>query len=142
MPAPPRLQNAQEVPQFPRCKQYQLSAVVLDADDVYHGTAIEYLFSDGRLRIQPLCYDVSTNQMVPPPVFTEPSANASNWIFYFNNNPLIASHGHAIVERALAKATEILERLAVGELPEIQSTTRPWQPHEIDLRPCNGARRY
>lgn len=97
----------------------------LDADDVYHGTAIEHLFSDGRLRIQPLCYDVSMNQMVPPSVFTEPGANASNWIFYFNNNPLIASHGHAIVEWALAKATEILERLAVGELPEIQSTTGP-----------------
>ena len=97
----------------------------LDADDVYHGPAIEHLFSDGRLRIQPLCYDVSTNQMVPPSVFTEPGANASSWIFYFNNNPLIAIHGHPIVDRALSKATEALERLAAGELPEIQSTTGP-----------------
>jgi len=97
----------------------------LDADDVYHGPAIEHLFSDGRLRIQPLCYDVSTNQMVPPSVFTEPGANASSWIFYFNNNPLIAIQGHPIVDRALAKATEALERPAAGQLPEIQSTTGP-----------------
>ena len=97
----------------------------LDADDVYNGVAIEHLFSDGRLRVQPLCYDISTNQMVPPSVFAQPGANASSWIFYFNNNPLIAVHGHPIVERALARATEALERPAAGELPEIQSTTGP-----------------
>jgi mannosyltransferase OCH1-like enzyme len=97
----------------------------LDADDVYHGSAIEHLFNDGRLRIQPLCYDISTDQMVPPSVFTELGANASTWIFYFNNNPLIAVNGHPIVKRALAKATEVLERPTAGELPEIQSTTGP-----------------
>lgn len=97
----------------------------LDADDVYHGSAIDHLFNDGRLRIQPLCYDISTNQMVAPSVFTELGANASTWIFYFNNNPLIAVNGHPIVKRALAKATEALERPTAGELPEIQSTTGP-----------------
>lgn len=97
----------------------------LDADDVYHGSPIEHLFSDGRLRIHPLCYDISTNQMIPPSVFTEPGANASTWIFYFNNNPLLAVRGHPIVERALARATEAVERPASGELPEIQSTTGP-----------------
>lgn len=97
----------------------------LDADDVYHGSAIDHLFNDGRLRIQPLCYDISTNQMVPPSVFTELGANASTWIFYFNNNPLIAVNGHPIVKRALAKATEALERPTADELPEIQSTTGP-----------------
>lgn len=97
----------------------------LDADDAYHGSAIEHLFGDGRLRIQPLCYDISTNQMIPPSVFTEPGANASMWIFYFNNNPLLAVRGHPILKRALARATEALERPASGELPEIQSTTGP-----------------
>ena len=97
----------------------------LDADDVYHGTGIEHLFSDGRLRIQPLCYDISMNQMVPLSVFTAPGANASSWIFYFNNSPLIAIRGHPIVERALERATEALEQPAAGELPEIQSTTGP-----------------
>ena len=97
----------------------------LDADDVYHGSAIDHLFRDGRLGIQPLCYDTSMNQMIPPSVFTQPGANASSWIFYFNNNPLLAARRHPVVERALANATEALERLASGELPDIQSTTGP-----------------
>jgi hypothetical protein len=63
--------------------------------------------------------------MIPPPVFTELGANASSWIFYFNNNPLLAARGHPIVKRALARATEALERPASGDLPEIQSTTGP-----------------
>lgn len=97
----------------------------VDADDVYHGHAIQHLFIDGRLKIQPLCYDISTNAMVPPPAFTKPGANDSNWIFYFNNNPLIAVRAHPIIERALARATLALERDFADELPDIQSTTGP-----------------
>ena len=97
----------------------------LDADDVYLGSAIDHLFHDGRLRVQPLCYDISTNLMIQPSIFTKPGANASSWIFYFNNNPLLAVRGHPIVKRALTRATEALERPASGELPEIQSTTGP-----------------
>ncbi|MFV2044835.1 MAG: glycosyltransferase family 32 protein [Anaerolineales bacterium] len=97
----------------------------VDADDVYLGPAIQHFLSDGRLKIQPLCYDTSTNEMVPPSVFTEPGANVLSWIFYFNNNPLIAACGHPIVEWALAKATLNLERDMGDELPEIQSTTGP-----------------
>ena len=63
--------------------------------------------------------------MIPALVFTEPGADASSWIFYFNNNPLLAARGHPIVERALASATEALERPTLGELPEIQSITGP-----------------
>ena len=97
----------------------------LDADDVHNGPAIEHLFDDGRLKIQPLCYDIETDRMVPPEVFTEPGAARPTWIFYFNNNPLLAAPGHPIVERALANATAALERATDGELPEIQSTTGP-----------------
>lgn len=97
----------------------------IDADDVYLGSAIDYLCRDGRLKIQPLCYDISTGRMIPPSVFTEPGANDSSWIFYFNNNPLLVVCGHPIIERALASATEALERPTPGELPEIQATTGP-----------------
>ena len=97
----------------------------IDVDDVYQGSEITHMFEDGRLGIQPLCYDISTDQMIPPAVFTEPGANASSWIFYFNNNPLLSAPGHPVIERALANATEALERPAWGELPEIQSTTGP-----------------
>lgn len=97
----------------------------LDADDVHNGQPIEHLFDDGRLKVQPLCYDTATDRMVPPDVFTQPGADASTWIFYFNNNPLLAGPGHPIVERALANATNALERATGPELPEIQSTTGP-----------------
>ena len=97
----------------------------VDADDVYRGSSIQHLFSDGRLKMQPLCYDVSTGEMIPPSIFIESGANVLSWIFYFNNNPLIAGPGHPIVERALARATLTLEQDTVDQLPEIQSTTGP-----------------
>ena len=97
----------------------------IDADDVYDGSQIQHLFSDGRLKIQPLCYDTETNMMVPPSLFTKPGANAASWIFYFNNNPLIAGSGHPLIERTLAQATLSLEKDVTKGLPEIQSTTGP-----------------
>jgi hypothetical protein len=97
----------------------------IDADDVYDGSQIQHLFSDGRLKIQPLCYDMATNMMVPPSLFTKPGANAASWIFYFNNNPLIAGSGHPLIDRALAQATLSLEKDVTNGLPEIQSTTGP-----------------
>lgn len=96
----------------------------VDADDLYNGHPIEPFFIDGRLKIQPLCYDMSSNGMVSPSAFTKPGANDPNWIFYFNNNPLIAPCAHPIIERALARATSVLER-DTAELPDIQSTTGP-----------------
>jgi len=97
----------------------------IDADDMYDGSPIQHLFSDGRLKIQPLCYDMATNMMVPPSLFTKPGANAASWIFYFNNNPLIAGSGHPLIDRALAQATLSLEKDVTNGLPEIQSTTGP-----------------
>jgi hypothetical protein len=97
----------------------------IDADDAHNGPSVESLFDDGRLKIQPLCYDIATDRMVPPEIFTKPGANAPTWIFYFNNNPLLAAPGHPIIERALANATTAIERTTDGELPEIQTTTGP-----------------
>lgn len=97
----------------------------VDADDIYHNVPIDQLFEDGRLKLQPFCYDIPTHQMVPPSIFTEPGANQPGWIFYFNTTPLIASRHHPIVERALLNATLSLEAdFAIG-LPEVQATTGP-----------------
>ena len=97
----------------------------IDADDVYHGTTIDHLFTDGRLKLQPFCYDIATALMVPPSVFVNPGANELSWIFYFNTTPLIAVRHHPIIERALLNATIALEQESEGELPEVQATTGP-----------------
>ena len=97
----------------------------VDADDVCVGNDVGWLFDDGRLKIQPLCYDVASGTMVAPSVFLRSDAYDPNWIFYFNNNPLIADRGHPIIERALQQATDLLERANDNVLPEIQTTTGP-----------------
>lgn len=97
----------------------------VDADDVYHGTDLKHLFRDGRLKLQPFCYDIATAQMVPPPVFANPGVNQLSWIFYFNTTPLIAYRNHPIIERALLNATTSLEQGSNGELPEVQAATGP-----------------
>jgi hypothetical protein len=97
----------------------------IDADDVYNGITIDQLFTDGRLKLQPFCYDVAASQMVPPSIFAEPGANQPGWIFYFNTTPLIASRNHPIVERALLNATISLEADIASGLPEVQASTGP-----------------
>jgi hypothetical protein len=97
----------------------------VDADDVYYGTTIDHLFSDGRLKLQPFCYDIATAQMVPPSDFVNPGANQLSWIFYFNTTPLIAVRNHPIIGRALLNATTSLEQELKGKLPEVQATTGP-----------------
>lgn len=92
---------------------------------MYTGKEINYLFDDGRLKLQPLCYDMATHMMVSPKKFTELGANSSTWIFYFNNNPIIASSSHPFIELALAQATLTLEKYIKRDLPEIQSTAGP-----------------
>lgn len=97
----------------------------VDADDVCVCSDIGWLLEDGRLKLQPLCYDITSDVMVKPSVFLRANAYDTNWVFYFNNNPLIASKGHPIIERALSQATDFLELADEGALPEIQSTAGP-----------------
>jgi hypothetical protein len=104
---------------------YVKGGFYIDADDVYHGNTIDHLFIDGRLKLQPFCYDIATAQMVSPSVFTNPGADNPSWIFYFNTTPMIAGPKHPIIERALLNATATLEQRTNGELPEVQATTGP-----------------
>lgn len=96
----------------------------VDVDDVYLGGSLDALFSGDCLYLQPLCYDTATASMVAPAVFTAKGAFSPDWIFYFNNNPLIAPARHPVVDQALSRSTLLLER-CTSELPEIQETTGP-----------------
>jgi len=97
----------------------------IDADDICVTSNIDWLFADGRLKLQPLCYDISSASMVNSTEFLHPDAGKPDWIFYFNNNPLIAASSHPIIERSLSLATRLLESAATDTLPEIQATTGP-----------------
>jgi hypothetical protein len=97
----------------------------VDADDICIGTDIGWLFDDGRLKVQPLCYDIASGTMVKPSMFLQAGAYNPCWIFYVNNNPMIATAGHPIVERALQQATDLLELANENVLPEIQATAGP-----------------
>lgn len=97
----------------------------VDADDECIGTKIDWLFDDSRLKVQPLCYDIASATMVNPLIFLQNNAYNPNWIFYFNNNPLVANQGHPIIEYALQQATVLLETAGDKVLPEIQTTTGP-----------------
>ncbi len=98
--------------------------IYIDADDVCTASDISWLIQDARLKLQPLCYDTSTNSMVEPAMFLHSDIDRLNWIFYFNNNPLIAGANHPVITRALEQATSLLES-SDNELPEIQSATGP-----------------
>ena len=61
--------------------------------------------------------------MVDPVIFFNPDRHSQDWIYYVNNNPIIAPSGHPIIRIALNRATELL--LNCEGIPEIQSTTGP-----------------
>jgi mannosyltransferase OCH1-like enzyme len=110
---------------FRLCYIFLNGGLYVDADDVCITDDLNHLTEDGRLKLQPLCYDVGTATMVPPQSFLAPRAFDPQWIFYFNNNPLIAGPGHPVIELALEQATLSLGEGEVEEFPEIQSATGP-----------------
>lgn len=112
-----------------RCDYFRLCFLLahggfyVDADEYYLGTSYEELFLDNMLKAQPLCYDLATNSMVQPEVFLYEPAFSPDWIFYINNNPLVAPPFHPVIRLALARSTRIL--LNESGHPDIQSTTGP-----------------
>jgi len=95
----------------------------VDADDVLVRFDVEDMVADGRLKLQPLCYDVDSQAMAPTGDLWRPDLPAGHRIFYANNNPLAAAPDHPILARALARCTMLL--LGDDPRPEIQSTTGP-----------------
>jgi hypothetical protein len=110
---------------FRLCFIYCYGGFYVDIDDVYSGSDISGLFSDKRVKLQPLCFDIDSNAMVPPNKFNISSEFTDNRIFYFNNNPIIAPPHNPIIEYALTRSTSLLLEGDENLFPEIQSTTGP-----------------
>lgn len=94
----------------------------VDADDVLLGDGWRSIFLSGTLKLQPLCYDMIANGMVPASEFWSEDAPDDNRVFYVNNNPIAAPVGHPILRRALIRSTEKLLR---DKVPNIQGVTGP-----------------
>jgi hypothetical protein len=113
-----------------RCDYFRLCYIItyggfyVDADEIYQGTECNHFFEDNRLKIQPLCYNRAAGTMIKPDVFIRRRAYSSDWIFYVNNNPLIAPVNHPVIGLALDRATRILLS-SIEERRDIQSTTGP-----------------
>jgi len=109
---------------FRLCYMFDRGGFYVDADELYRGADCHTLLRDNSLKIQPLCYDQRTDTMVKTAVFLQTRAYSPDWIFYINNNPLVAPAGHPVLRLALARSTRLLLRYERNRL-DIQSTTGP-----------------
>jgi len=110
---------------FRLCFIFCIGGIYVDVDDVYCGIDVDNLFTDQRMKLQPLCFDIDTNEMVDSGKFIIDGEFSENWIFYFNNNPIIAPSNSPIIKYALARSTRLILECDEYDFPEIQSTTGP-----------------
>lgn len=128
---------------FRLCYLLKNGGFYVDTDEVYKNIGIEELFSDSKLKINPLCYDISTDSMVQTSDFILKNEYHSNRIYYINNNPIISTPNHPLIRIALERSTQIL--LASDEnITDVQSTTGPGNlsaslvRHAIELKSINN----
>jgi hypothetical protein len=109
---------------FRLCFIARHGGLYVDADEVFQGADCESLFADPRLKLQPLCYDAASDEMVAAEVFTQPSSDPGTWTMYVANDPLIAPPDHPVVRSALVRATRWLLGSMHREM-EIQAVAGP-----------------
>lgn len=110
---------------FRLCFMLANGGAYIDADEVYKGIDLDLFFYDDKLKLQPLCYNSSTNSMIKIADFTANLYDLQKLIFYVNNNPLIAPPNHPVIYKALERATQMLLAQQGGDKQDIQSTTGP-----------------
>ena len=109
---------------FRLCFIYNVGGFYIDIDEVYQGENLALLLNDNNLKIQPLCYEISSDSMIDPSIFLNSDSPSEDWIFYVNNNPIISPPKHPLIKTALDRATKLLLKTDSKNL-EIQSTTGP-----------------
>ncbi len=109
---------------FRLCYIYAKGGFYVDADEVFQETDCNSFYQDNKLKLQPLCYDTGSQSMIRPDVFTIKDEPYQDWIFYVNNNPIIAPAYHPAIRLALIRATRILLHSKANRF-DIQSITGP-----------------
>lgn len=105
------------------CFIFAEGGLYVDADDVLISENWPRLFDGDRLKLQPLCYDITAGGMMNAAEIWNPNVASEGHNFYVNNDPLVAPARHPLLMRALARATDKL--LGDNPFPEIQRTTGP-----------------
>lgn len=109
---------------FRLCYLYERGGFYVDADDNYKGIDLTSLFRDDNLKVQPLCYDIESDNMIDPSILFESTEFNQNYIYYVNNDPIIVRPKHPLIELALNRATNnLLEKKK--NLKDIQSIAGP-----------------
>ncbi|WP_413432287.1 glycosyltransferase [Crateriforma spongiae] len=112
-----------------RCDYFRLCFLLknggayIDADEQFVGDEdLTAFFETGAVKLQPLCFDMSTGAMVPASRFIHEPFDRHR-IYYFNNNPILARKDDAVIAIALQRATNKL--LSSARPQDIQATTGP-----------------
>lgn len=105
------------------CVLFIEGGIYVDCDDVLLNDDWRSLFEDDRLKLQPLCYDISAGGMMPNVNIWRENLPSGSRNFYVNNDPIVSPAGHPVLQHALNRATDLLLEGA-GKL-EIQITTGP-----------------
>lgn len=108
---------------FRLCYIVAEGGLYVDADDVLAGDGWRGLFLDAFLKVHPLGFDVTSKCMLSDADLQRNDLPERDTIFYVNNNPIAAPPEHAVMRRALARATAKLLREHYAT--DIQSTTGP-----------------
>ncbi|MEQ8560959.1 MAG: glycosyltransferase [Cytophagales bacterium] len=109
---------------FRLCYIYKSGGIYVDADEIYNGNDLETLLLDKSLKLQPLCYSAKSKSMIPFDSFVTNANYSDDWIFYINNNPIIAPPKHSLIYTALKQATYNIAN-SVFSSNDIQSISGP-----------------
>lgn len=108
---------------FRLCYIYKKGGFYVDTDDVYKNINIEPLFNNNMLKIQPLCYSIKADSMVNIKTVIESEHYNQNFIYYVNNNPIIAPPKHPLIQIVLERSKSRL--LSSEDFHDVQSLTGP-----------------
>lgn len=109
---------------FRLCYLYKKGGLYVDVDDQYNNVRLNSLFENNKLKVHPLCYDLSAGRMVDTDNYYYSPRINPNFIYYVNNDPILTPPKHPLLELALKRATYNLLAESTN-LNNIQSVTGP-----------------